>query len=81
MLQRGGPPGTAVCIRNAASHRWPGSCLQAIARIFRYGQTKTTFVYRMYFNGTVQVSMYRLETQRIVASKPTARHWRILLLC
>lgn len=29
--------------------------LQAIARLFRYGQAHGTFVYRMYFNGAVQV--------------------------
>lgn len=29
--------------------------LQAIARLFRYGQNQGTFVYRMYYNGAVQV--------------------------
>lgn len=28
---------------------------QAIARLFRYGQTQETFVYRMYHNGSIHV--------------------------
>lgn len=33
-------------------------CVQAIARLFRYGQTQETYVYRLYWNGDMQYNIY-----------------------
>lgn len=54
--QKAGHPGDPTLVRDLAP-------LQAIARLFRYGQTEKTFVYRMYHNGTVQV---RSKSARLV---------------
>lgn len=32
--------------------------LQAIARVFRYGQERPTFVYRLCYNGAMQYNIY-----------------------
>ncbi|EFN53209.1 hypothetical protein CHLNCDRAFT_137064 [Chlorella variabilis] len=43
--------------------------LQAIARLFRYGQAHGTFVYRMYFNGAVQYNVYLRNVNKVMLFK------------
>ena len=38
--------------------------LQAIARIYRYGQTRPTFVYRLLYKGTAEHRMYRRNVDK-----------------
>ncbi len=40
------------------------SCLQAIARIYRYGQTHATFVYRLLYKGTAEHRVYRRNVDK-----------------
>jgi hypothetical protein len=39
--------------------------LQAIARLFRYGQTQETFVYRMYHNGSIHYNCYLHSVNKV----------------
>lgn len=38
--------------------------LQAIARIYRYGQTHATFVYRLLYKGTAEHRVYRRNVDK-----------------
>lgn len=40
------------------------SCLQAIARIYRYGQKHATFVYRLLYKGTAEHRVYRRNVDK-----------------
>ena len=40
------------------------SCLQAIARIYRYGRTHATFVYRLLYKGTAEHRVYRRNVDK-----------------
>ncbi len=40
------------------------SCLQAIARIYRYGQKRATFVYRLLYKGTAEHRVYRRNVDK-----------------
>lgn len=38
--------------------------MQAIARIYRYGQTQPTFVYRLIYQGTAEHRVYRRNVDK-----------------
>lgn len=38
--------------------------MQAIARIYRYGQTRPTFVYRLLYKGTAEHRVYRRNVDK-----------------
>lgn len=40
------------------------ACMQAIARIYRYGQTRPTFVYRLLYKGTAEHRVYRRNVDK-----------------
>lgn len=40
------------------------AALQAIARIYRYGQTHATFVYRLLYKGTAEHRVYRRNVDK-----------------
>lgn len=42
----------------------PASDLQAMARIYRQGQTKSSFIYRLHTSGTVEEVIYQRQTQK-----------------
>ena len=69
--QHAPPPPAACAVRPLLVPQWRPTpslpaphpapappCVQAIARIFRYGQARETFVYRMYHTGAFQYNTY-----------------------
>ena len=38
--------------------------MQAMARVYRHGQTKPTFIYRLFTSGTVEEVIYQRQTQK-----------------
>lgn len=42
---------------------------QAIARVFRYGQTKPVYIYRLLTSNTVEQVLYKIHMQKIILSK------------
>lgn len=42
----------------------PATDMQAMARVYRQGQTKPCFVYRMFTSGTVEEVIYQRQTQK-----------------
>ena len=59
---------------------------QAIARIYRYGQTKATFVYRLLYKGTAEHRVYRRNVDKEglflkVVDKETVKGMAITARC
>lgn len=50
-------------------------CMQAIARIYRMGQKRQTFVYRPMYSGTMEEMVYRLNVhKKLLANRVGSTH-------